>query len=331
MRIKTLLSALVLSTAVVMPSMAASTFLNVSYDVARELFKDINPAFVKHYQQQDKKAPRINQSHGGSSKQVLAVANGLAGDVVTMNQASDIEMLEQRGLVDANWRAQFPHNATPYTSTSVFLVRKGNPKNIQDWDDLTRAGVAVIIPNPKVSGNGRYAYLAAWGFALDKTGNDEGARQFITELFKNVPVLDGGGRGATTTFTQRGIGDVLVTFENETLLIANELGNSDFEIIYPSISIDAAAPVAVVQRVTQKRGTEQIAKDYLNFLYSTEGQTIIAQHNFRPRDPEVYAANAHKFPELKLFTVEEKLGGWQDVLRKHFADGAILDQIMVNR
>lgn len=331
MRLKSLLSALVLSSAVVMPSMAASSFLNVSYDVARELYKDINPAFVKAYEKDGKKAPRINQSHGGSSKQVLAVANGLAGDVITMNQSSDVEMLEQRGLVDADWREQFPHSATPYTSTSVFLVRKGNPKNIKDWDDLAREGVSVIIPNPKVTGNGRYSYLAAWGYALETTGNEEGARQFVTDLFKNVPVLDGGGRGATTTFTQRGIGDVLVTFENETLLIANELGNSDFEIVYPSISIDTAAPVAIVRTVAKKRGTEELAKEYLDFLYSKEGQSIIAKHNFRPRDPEVFAANAHKYPELKLFTVEEKLGGWQAVLKKHFADGAIFDQIVVNR
>lgn len=331
MRLTSIFKALALTITLVAPTMAGPTLLNVSYDVARELYKDINPEFAKAYQAKHNDSVRINQSHGGSSKQVLAVANGLQGDVVTMNQASDIEMLERKGIVDADWRAQFPHNATPYTSTSVFLVRKGNPKNIKDWDDLAREGISVIIPNPKVTGNGRYAYLAAWGYALDKFGNEEGAQKFVAALFKNVPVLDGGGRGATTTFTQRDMGDVLVTFENETLLIANELGADKFDIVYPSISIDAAAPVAVVRTVAKKRGTEAVAKEYLDFLYSKTGQTIIAKQNFRPRDPEILAANADKFPAIRVFSVEEKLGGWQAVLKKHFADGALFDQIMVNR
>lgn len=326
-----LIPTILLTAALVLPVHAQTSLLNVSYDVARELYKQINPAFEAHYQEQHDHPIKVNQSHGGSSKQVLAVANGLQGDVVTMNQASDIEMLEREGLVDANWREQFPHNATPYTSTSVFLVRKGNPKNIQDWDDLAREGVSVIIPNPKVTGNGRYTYLAAWGYALDKLGTEEGAKSFVKDLFKNVPVLDGGGRGATTTFTQRGIGDVLVTFESETILIANELGKGKFDIVYPSISIDASAPVAIVQPVAKKRGTEALAEEYLNFLYSQQGQEIIAGLNYRPRNKEVLAANADKFPDLRLFSVEETLGGWSDVLEKHFADGAIFDQIVVNK
>ena len=323
--------AVFLSVAVVLPTQADTSLLNVSYDVARELYKQINPAFETYYQEKHGKKANINQSHGGSSKQVLAVANGLQGDVVTMNQASDIEMLERKGLVDKNWRQEFPNNATPYTSTSVFLVHKDNPKNIKDWDDLVREDVTVIIPNPKVTGNGRYTYLAAWGYALDKFGTDEAAKNFVRDLFKNVPVLDGGGRGATTTFTQRGMGDVLVTFESETILIANELGKGKFDIVYPSISIDASAPVAIVKPVAKKRGTEALAKEYLDFLYSKQGQEIIAGLKYRPRNAEVLKANAHKFPELRLFTVEDKLGCWSDVLAKHFADGAIFDQIVVNK
>lgn len=307
---------------------AETTLLNVSYDVARELYKDINPAFLAQHQGEP---VRINQSHGGSSKQVLSVAAGLEADVVTMNQALDIDMLAGKGLVAENWREQFPHAATPYTTTSVFLVRKGNPKNIRDWDDLAREGVQVIVPNPKTAGNGRYTYVAAWGYALDKTGTEQGAEQFVRALFRNVPVLDGGGRGATTTFTQRGVGDVLVTFENEAILIATELGAEDFDIVYPSISVDASAPVAVVRTVTAKRGTAALATAYLNFLYSKEGQAIIARHNFRPRDAELLQANAARFPAIRTFRVEDTLGSWQDVSRKHFADGALFDQIMVNR
>ena len=261
----------------------------------------------------------------------MAVASGLEADVITMNQSPDIDMLAQRGIVAADWRDQFPHQATPYTTTTVFLVRKGNPHNIQDWDDLTREGLQVIVPNPKTSGNGRYTYVAAWGYALDKSGSEEQAKAFVRKLFANVPVLDGGGRGATTTFTQRDMGDVLVTFENEAILIAGELGKDKFDIVYPSLSVDAAAPVAVIERTTQKRGTDALARDYLNFLYSKEGQTIIARHYFRPRDKEVLAQFADQYPEIRTFSVDTFLGGWDKVKQQHFADGALFDQIMVNR
>lgn len=311
---------------------AQTTLLNVSYDVSRELYKDINPAFVAAWKQQGGAAVTINQSHGGSSKQAGAVIGGLEADVITMNQSPDIDILVERGgLVDADWRKQFPHDATPYTTTSVFLVRKGNPKGIKDWGDLTRAGLQVIVPNPKTSGNGRYTYLAAWGYALDKTGSEAGAREFVGKLFANVPVLDGGGRGATTTFTQRDVGDVLVTFENEAILIAQELGSSKFDIVYPSLSIDAAAPVAVVRKVAAKRGTEKVAKAYLDFLFSPAGQEIIARHDFRPRDPAVLKKHAAKYPAIRTFTVEQKLGGWAAVQKTHFADGAVYDQIVARK
>lgn len=301
--------------------------LNVSYDVSRELYKEINPAFEAHWKASGNPAVNIRQSHGGSSKQALAVAAGLEADVVTMNQAPDIDLLVEKGLVDANWKAQFPNAATPYSTITVFLVRKGNPKKINDWADLTRQELAVIVPNPKTSGNGRYTYLAAWGYALDKFGTEAKAREFVTELFKNVPVLDGGGRGATTTFSQRGVGDVLVTFENEAILIGKELGADKFDIVYPSVSIDASAPVAVVSSVAKKRGSDAVARAYLNFLYSPKGQEIIAQQHFRPRDELVLKKYSKEFPKVKTFTVEDKLGGWSYVGKKHFADGAIFDQI----
>lgn len=311
---------------------AETTILNVSYDVSRELYKDINPAFSAQWKAKGGEAVTVNQSHGGSSKQAMSVAAGLEADVITMNQSPDIDILVERGgLVAADWRKKFPYDATPYTTTSVFLVRKGNPKNIKDWDDLAKPGTQVIVPNPKTSGNGRYTYLAAWGYALDKTGSEAGARDFVQRLFANVPVLDGGGRGATTTFTQRDVGDVLVTFENEAILIAKELGGGKFDIVYPSLSIDAAAPVAVVQKVTEKRKTTKVAEAYLAFLYSPEGQEIIANHNFRPRDANVLRKHAAKYPTIRTFTVEQKLGGWAAVQKAHFADGATYDQIILKR
>ena len=311
---------------------AQTTILNVSYDVSRELYKDINPAFRAAWKKQSGADVTVNQSHGGSSKQAGAVIGGLEADVITMNQSPDIDILVERGgLVAADWRKQFPHDATPYTTTTVFLVRKGNPKNIKDWDDLIKPGYQVIVPNPKTSGNGRYTYLAAWGYALDKTGSEAGARDFVSKLFANVPVLDGGGRGATTTFTQRDVGDVLVTFENEAILIAQELGSSKFDIVYPSLSIEAAAPVAVVQKVAAKRGTEKVAKAYLDFLYTPAGQEIIAKHDFRPRDPAVLKKHAAKYPNIRTFTVEQKLGGWAAVQKAHFADGALYDQIVARK
>ncbi len=310
---------------------AESTLLNVSYDVSRELYKDINPAFVAYWKARTGESLGINQSHGGSSKQAASVAEGLAADVITMNQSPDIDILVERGgFVAADWRRRLPHDAAPYTTTSVFLVRKGNPKQIRDWADLVRPGLAVIVPNPKTSGNGRYTYLAAWGYALQKSGADA-AKDFVARVFANVPVLDGGGRGATTTFTQRGIGDVLVTFENEAVLIGKEVGEDKFDIVYPSVSIDAPAPVAVVEKVADKRGTRKQAQAYLEFLFSTEGQEIIAKHYFRPRDPAVLKKYASRFPAIKTFSVEGQLGGWKAVQQAHFADGGIYDQIITRK
>ena len=257
---------------------------------------------------------------------------GLEADVITMNQSPDIDILVERGgLVDKDWRKKFPHDATPYTTTTVFLVRKGNPKQIKDWNDLVRPGLQVIVPNPKTSGNGRYTYLAAWGYALINEGNEDAARTFVTKLFANVPVLDGGGRGATTTFTQRDVGDALITFENEAISIQKELGADKFDVVYPSLSIDGSAPVAVVDKNVDKKGTRKIAEAYLQFLFSTDGQRIIAKHNFRPRDPSVLAEYAERFPAIKTFSVDEKLGGWAEANKKHFADGAIYDQIVVKK
>lgn len=320
--------------AVLLPAtvLAQTTILNVSYDVSRELYKDINPAFVAHWKAATGEAIVVNQSHGGSSKQALSVAAGLDADVVTMNQAPDIDILVERGgYVAADWRRRLPHGATPYTTSTVFLVRKGNPKAIKDWDDLAKAGLQVIVPNPKTSGNGRYTYLAAWGFALHKSKDELAAQEFVAKLFANVPVLDGGGRGATTTFTQRDVGDALVTFENEALAIRTELGSDKFEIIYPSLSVEAAPPVAVVEKVVDKKNTRKIATAYLEFLFSPQGQEIIAKHAFRPRDDKVLQKFQDRFPAIKTFTVEEQLGGWAAVQAKHFADGGIYDQIIARR
>ena len=322
----------VLSLFVAGTAVAQTSIMNVSYDVSRELYKDINPAFAAQQKAQGAGEVTVKQSHGGSSKQAMSVVAGLEADVVTMNQPPDIDLLVERGnLVAADWRKRYPHDATPYTTTVVFLVKKGNPKGIKDWQDLVRPDIKVLIPNPKTSGNGRYTYLAAWVYALDKTGNEAGAKDFVTRLFANVPVFDGGGRGATTSFTQRGVGDALVTFENEAILIAKELGGAQFEVVYPSMSIDASAPVAEVQSVTRKRGTEKVAQAYLNFLFSPEAQEIIARHNFRPRDPAVLQKYAANFPPIRTFTVEDRLGGWDAVRKTHFADGALFDQIAVKR
>ncbi|MBO0765096.1 MAG: sulfate ABC transporter substrate-binding protein [Hyphomicrobiaceae bacterium] len=312
--------------------LAQSTLLNVSYDVTRELYKDINPAFVADWKARHGEAVTVNQSHGGSSKQALAVASGLEADVVTMNQPPDIDILvEKDGLVATDWRARFPHDATPYTTITVFMVRRGNPKAIKDWDDLAKPGFQVIVPNPKTSGNGRYTYLAAWGYALGKTRSETEARAFVTRLFANVPVLEGGGRGATTTFTQRDVGDALVTFENEAIAIAAELGAGKFDVVYPSLSIEVAPPVAIVDRVVDQRGSRKLATAYLAFLFSPQAQEIIASHAFRPRDENVLQKFAGRFPAIKTFSVEATLGSWAEVEAKHFAEGAIYDQIVVNR
>ena len=310
---------------------AEVTLLNVSYDVTRELYKDINPAFIAHWAQTTGEKVAVEQSHGGSSKQALSVANGLEADVVTMNQATDIDLLARSGLVPADWRQRLPHDSAPYTSTTVFLVRKDNPKSIRDWDDLAKPGIAVIVPNPKTSGNGRYTYLAAWGYAVKKGGDETKARDFVTRLFRNVPVLDGGGRGATTTFTQRDLGDVLVTFENEAVLIGRELGDEKFAVVYPSLSIQAEAPVAVVDKVVEKKGTRRQAQAYLEFLYSPAGQEIVARHFFRPRLDTVLQQHAQQFKPIQLFTVDDVFGGWAKAQQTHFADGGVYDQIVVSR
>ncbi|PND36202.1 sulfate ABC transporter substrate-binding protein [Paucibacter aquatile] len=306
----------------------ADTLLNVSYDVSRELYKEINPAFIKQHQAKTGKALTINQSHGGSSKQIGSVIGGLEADVVTMNQATDVDVLADKGFTPTEWRSRFPNNAAPYSSTILFLVRKGNPKGIKDWNDLARAGVQVIIPNPKVTGNGRYSYLAAWGSVLAKGGNDAQAKELVSKIFANVPVLDGGGRGATTTFTQRGIGDVLLTFESEAELIENEFGKGLFEVANPSVSIEADAPVAINDKVVAKKGSAATAKAYLDFLYTPEAQAIIARHNFRPRDAAVFKREEKRFAPIKLFSVDQLLGGWAKVSKTHFADGGQYDQIV---
>jgi sulfate/thiosulfate transport system substrate-binding protein len=305
---------------------AETELLNVSYDVARELYKDINPAFVADWKKKTGETITIKQSHGGSSKQARSVADGLEASVVTMNQANDIDMLAERGLVAADWAKKFPNGAAPYYSTMVFLVRKGNPKQIKNWDDLAKPGVSVVIPNPKTAGNGRYTYLAAWGSVLKKGGSEAQARELVGKIFKNVPVLDGGGRAATTTFTQRQIGDALVTFENEVQMVRTEFGDN-FEVVYPAVSILAESPVAVVDKVVDKRGVRKQATAYLNFLYSEEGQTIGAKHFLRPRSEAVAKKFAANYKPIALFTVDEVFGGWKAAQKKHFDDGGEFDKI----
>jgi len=307
---------------------ADTTLLNVSYDVMRDFYKDYNPVFQKYWQAKAGEKVTLQQSHGGSSAQARSVIEGLQADVITMNQHSDIDAVAQRGKqLPENWASRLPNNAAPFTSLQVLIVRKGNPKGIKDFSDLVKPGVAVVIPNPKTAGNGRYTYLAAWGYALKQPGgNEQKARDFVAALFKNVPVLDTGGRGATTTFMQRNIGDVLVTLENEAEMIAREFGRGNFEVVYPSLSIEAELPVSVVDKVVDKKGTRKQAEEYLKYLWSTEGQTVAAQNYLRPRDQAVFAKFGKQFPVVKLFTVGE-LGGWKAITPKHFADGAIYDQI----
>lgn len=305
---------------------ADTVLLNASYDVARELFKDINPAFVADWKKNSGETISVNQSHGGSSKQARSVADGMEAAVVTMNQANDIDMLADRGLVAQDWARKFPNNAAPFYSTMVYLVRKGNPKQIKDWADLAKPGVKVIIPNPKTAGNGRYTYLAAWGSVLKKGGNEAQARELVGKIFKNVPILDAGGRGATTTFTQREIGDVLVTFENEVNLVRAEFGDK-FDVVYPSISILAESPVAVVDKVVDRRNLRKQATGYLNFLYSEQAQDIIARHYFRPRSEKAFKKYNANFRQISLFTVDEVFGGWKAAQKKHFDDGGEFDKI----
>ena len=307
--------------------------LNVSYDPTREFYQEINSAFAADWKQKTGGTITIRQSHGGSGKQARSVIDGLDADVVTLALAYDVDALHEKGnLVPKAWQSRLPNNSAPYTSTIVFLVKKGNPKKITDWDDLVKPGVSVITPNPKTSGGARWNYLAAYGYALNKTGNnDEQAKAFITALFRNVPVLDTGARGATATFIQRGIGDVLLGWENEALLAQKELGHGNFEIVYPSISILAEPPVSVVDKVVDKRGTRGAAESYLNFLYSDVGQEIAAKHYFRPRSEATLEKYRTTFPKLKLFTVNEVFGGWQNAQKAHFNEGGLFDQISRSR
>lgn len=305
------------------------TLLNVSYDPTRELYQEVNQAFAAQWKAKTGQNVTINQSHGGSGKQARAVIDGLPADVVTLALAYDIdEIAERAALLPKDWQSRLPDHSSPYTSTIVLLVRKGNPKGIKDWDDLVRPGIAVITPNPKTSGGARWNYLAAWGYALEKYhGNEAAARDFVSRLYKNVPVLDSGARGATDTFVQRGIGDVLIAWENEALLAVRELGKDKFEIVAPSSSILAEPPVSVVDKVVDKRGTRQAAEAYLKFLYSEEGQGIAARHYYRPRLKSVAAKFAAQFPKIKLFTIDEVFGGWQKAQKAHFSDGGVFDQI----
>ena len=305
------------------------TILNASYDPTRELYKDVNAAFAENWKAKTGNKVIIKQSHGGSGKQARAVIDGLEADVVTLALAYDIDAIAEKGkLMPTDWQKRLPNNSAPYTSTILFLVRKGNPKGIKDWDDLVRVGVSVITPNPKTSGGARWNYLAAWGYALKKNNGDEKkAREFVAALFKNVPVLDTGARGATTTFVQRGIGDVLIAWENEAILSIEEIGKGAVEIITPSMSILTEPPVGIVDKVAKRRGTEAVAKAYLEYLYTSEGQQIIAKHHYRPRLESVAQKFENEFPKLNLFTIDEVFGGWQNAQRTHFSDGGIFDQI----
>jgi sulfate/thiosulfate transport system substrate-binding protein len=307
---------------------ARVTLLNVSYDPTRELYVDFNAAFARYWQAHTGQELRVDQSHGGSGKQARSVIDGLGADVVTLALAADIDAIAMQGkLLPLNWQSRLPDNSSPYTSTIVFVVRAGNPKGIRDWGDLAREGVAVITPNPKTSGGARWNYLAAWAWARAQPGgNDASAQEFVRRLYHNAPVLDTGARGATTTFAQRGLGDVLVTWENEALLAVRQLGADKLQIVVPSISILAEPPVAVVDAVALRHGTREVAMAYLQYLYSKEGQDIVARHDFRPRDPEVAARYAARFPQLKLATIAD-FGGWSEAQRVHFKDGGIFDQI----
>jgi sulfate transport system substrate-binding protein len=336
MRIPTLPGSLTLLALLAAPAAGAAqgapkpvTLLNVSYDPTRELYEDFNQQFAAYWKGKTGQEVKIRQSHGGSGKQARSVIDGLGADVVTLALAYDIDQIaEKGGMLPANWQSRLPNNSAPYTSTIVFLVRKGNPKGIKDWGDLIKPGVSVITPNPKTSGGARWNYLAGWAWALRQPGGNEAkAREYTSRLYRNVPVLDAGARGSTTTFVERGIGDVLLAWENEALLAIKELGPGRFEIVAPSLSILAEPPVAVVDKVAGKHGTREVALAYLEFLYTPQGQELAARHFYRPRDPKVAAKYEAQFPKVSLITIDEVFGGWKKAQEAHFADGAVFDQI----
>jgi sulfate/thiosulfate transport system substrate-binding protein len=310
----------------------AKDFLNVSYDPTREFYQEYNNEFGKYWKQRTGQEVNFKQSHGGSGKQARAVATGLQADVVTLALANDIEEIVNTGQIDKNWQKEFPNNSAPYTSTIVFLVRKGNPKGIKDWNDLTKSGVEIITPNPKTGGAPRWIYLSAWGYALKQPGgNDVKAKELVKNLYHNVKVLDSGARGSLTTFAERGIGDVLLSWENEALLATQGLGKDKFEIVYPSISILAEPSVAIVDKTVDKNGNRNLAKGYLNYLYSPKGQELAAKYHFRPRDQKAAAKYVGQFPKIKTFTIDDVFGGWAKAQKTHFVNGAIFDQIYSER
>jgi sulfate transport system substrate-binding protein len=325
-----LLGALVAASVGLAPARAADkvSLLNVSYDPTRELYQEFNSAFAKQWKDKTGQTLTVNQSHGGSGKQARSVIDGLEADVVTLALAYDIDAIAASGLLPRTWQTRLPEGSTPYTSTIVFLVRKGNPKKIKDWDDVVRPGVSVVTPNPKTSGGARWNYLAAWGYALRRPGGDEAkAKEFVASLFKNVPILDTGARTATITFVERGIGDVLLAWENEALLAAREMKEGELEIVAPSLSILAEPSVTVVDKVAKKHGTFEVAQAYLQYLYTPEGQEIAARHYYRPRDETVAKRYASQFPAIELFTIDEVFGGWAKAQKTHFDDGGVFDQI----
>lgn len=328
--ISRIITSLVLGVGLTASSFAATTLLNVSYDPTREFYQDYNKAFAAHWKKTANEEVRFKQSHGGSGKQARAVLDGLDADVVSLALAYDVDILQEKKLIPADWQKRLKFNSAPYTSTIVFLVRKGNPKNIKDWNDLAKPGIEVVTPNPKTSGGARWNYLAAWAYELKQPGgNVERAKQFVKKIYGNVRVLDSGARGSTTTFTERGIGDVLITWENEAFLAVKELGPEKFEIVTPSISILAEPPVTVIDKVVDKKGTRKVATAYLEYLYSTEGQTIAAKHYYRPRDKKIAAQYASQFTKVKLFNIDDVFGGWQKAQKTHFSDNGIFDQIIV--
>jgi sulfate/thiosulfate transport system substrate-binding protein len=325
------ISALIAGLTIVGSAYAADiTLLNVSYDPTRELYVALNKAFTDKYKTETGKSVEIKQSHGGSGKQARSVIDGLDADVVTLALAYDVDEIARKGLLAADWQKKLPQNASPYTSTIVFLVRKGNPKGIKDWEDLTKPRVKVITPNPKTSGGARWNYLAAWGYALKKYGNDDRAKDFVHNIYKNVPVLDTGARGSTVTFVERNVGDVLIAWENEAFLSINEFGKDKFEIVVPSVSILAEPPIAVVDKVIDKKGTRAAAEAYLKFIYSPQGQEIAAQNYYRPRDEAVARKYENTFPKVQLFTIDDVFGGWTKAQTTHFKDGGIFDAIYTN-